>query len=154
MRSPDGSSVAVFKPEDEEPLAVNNPRGIGSGLPPLHTNNGMKPAPVEGLRKGTIVGEGPVREVAAFLLDHDGFSGVPPTTLACLVGGEIRSPKGSEKVKRGSLQAFVRSDGEAEEMGTSAFPVNEVHKITILDVRLGNTDRNGGATLFKIFNLF
>ena len=34
--------------------------------------------------KGTPCGEGAAREVAAYLLDHDGFSGVPVTSLANL----------------------------------------------------------------------
>ena len=38
--------VAVFKPEDEEPLAANNPRGLN-----------VRSATGEGLRKGTRVGE-------------------------------------------------------------------------------------------------
>ena len=33
--------------------------------------------------------------------------------------------------------------------GTSAFPAFEVHKIAILDMRLGNTDRNGSNVLAK-----
>jgi hypothetical protein len=50
-----GETVAVFKPLDEEPLAVNNPRG----LPP--SKNG------EGLKRGTRVGEGAAREVHFFV---------------------------------------------------------------------------------------
>lgn len=45
------SLVQVFKPVDEEPLAVNNPRGL-----PLSTTG-------EGLKRGTRVGEGAAREV-------------------------------------------------------------------------------------------
>nr|CAD1843429.1 unnamed protein product [Ananas comosus var. bracteatus] len=50
--------VAVFKPIDEEPMAENNPRGL-----PLSTDG-------EGLKRGTRVGEGALREVAAYILDH------------------------------------------------------------------------------------
>ena len=50
--------VSVFKPIDEEPMAVNNPRGL-----PLSLDG-------EGLKKGTRVGEGAFREVAAYILDH------------------------------------------------------------------------------------
>ncbi|MCI89661.1 phosphatidylinositol 4-kinase gamma 4-like, partial [Trifolium medium] len=45
--------VSVFKPIDEEPMAVNNPRGL-----PLSLDG-------EGLKKGTRVGQGAFREVAA-----------------------------------------------------------------------------------------
>ncbi|KAG0456504.1 hypothetical protein HPP92_024292 [Vanilla planifolia] len=69
--------VAVFKPIDEEPMAKNNPRGLPLSMDGI------------GLKKGTRVGEGALREVAAYLLDHPvkgrktslcgdiGFSGVP-----------------------------------------------------------------------------
>ena len=41
-------------------------------------------------------------------------------------------------------QAFVDAEGDCEERGISAFAVREVHKIALLDMRLGNCDRNGG----------
>ncbi|KAI3787421.1 hypothetical protein L1987_41879 [Smallanthus sonchifolius] len=50
--------ISVFKPIDEEPMAVNNPRGL-----PLSEDG-------EGLKKGTTVGGGALREVAAYILDH------------------------------------------------------------------------------------
>lgn len=65
--------VGVFKPADEEPFAENNPRGY---VPHKEENDG------EWLRQGIRPGELCLREVAAFMLDHDGFSGVPMTTLA------------------------------------------------------------------------
>ncbi|CAI9289017.1 unnamed protein product [Lactuca saligna] len=59
MQHPSGNRyVAVFKPIDEEPMAINNPQGL-----PV-TSNG------EGLKSGTKVGEGALREVAAYILDH------------------------------------------------------------------------------------
>ncbi|KAL3369103.1 hypothetical protein AABB24_009751 [Solanum stoloniferum] len=89
MRDASGNKfVAVFKPIDEEPMAVNNPQGL-----PLSVNG-------EGLKKGTRVGEGGFRECAAYILDHPksgrrslsgelkGFAGVPPTTFVkCLHKG-------------------------------------------------------------------
>jgi hypothetical protein len=61
--------VACFKPRDEEPSAPNNPRGlVGLGGSP-------------GLRHGVLAGEAMSREIACFLTDRDGFSGVPPTGL-------------------------------------------------------------------------
>lgn len=72
--------VAVFKPADEEPYAENNPRGyVAQGRPceyDFGLDDGMS------LRAGICPGEACLREVAAFLLDHGGFSGVPMTTLA------------------------------------------------------------------------
>uniref|UniRef100_A0A1J3F916 1-phosphatidylinositol 4-kinase n=1 Tax=Noccaea caerulescens TaxID=107243 RepID=A0A1J3F916_NOCCA len=140
--------VGVFKPIDEEPMAENNPRGL-----PLSPNG-------EGLKKGTKVGEGALREVAAYLLDHPksgrrslsgeerGFAGVPPTAMIeCLHPG-FNHPKGI-KTKIGSLQMFTENDGSCEDMGPASFPVEEVHKISVLDIRLANADRHGGNILMS-----
>ncbi|CAI6001937.1 unnamed protein product [Closterium sp. NIES-64] len=63
-------NVAIVKPTDEEPLAPNNPNGyVGRAL--------GQP----GLKRSIRVGEAGLREVAAFLLDHGGFAGVPATAL-------------------------------------------------------------------------
>ena len=43
----------------------------------------------------------------------------------------------------------MEAEGDCEERGISAFPVHEVHKIALLDMRLGNCDRNGGAFLHQ-----
>ncbi|XP_021846642.2 phosphatidylinositol 4-kinase gamma 4 [Spinacia oleracea] len=154
MFNPSGQKiVAVFKPIDEEPMAVNNPHGL-----PISENG-------EGLKKGTKVGEGALREVAAYLLDHPmngfyslnrdaiGFSGVPPTALVRCLNKGFNHPQGFEgtlkDVKIGSLQMFMENDGNCEDIGPRAFPVEEVHKISILDLRLGNADRHAGNILFK-----
>jgi hypothetical protein len=63
--------VAVFKPADEEPYAPNNPRGYL-----------RQPGQPMSLREGVDPGQACIREVAAYLLDHQGFGGVPMTTLA------------------------------------------------------------------------
>jgi len=131
-------NVAVFKPIDEEPMAVNNPRGL-----PLSTDG-------EGMKRGTRVGEGALREVAAYILDHRvvdresgrsvGFSGVPPTAI-------VRSLHRGKSFKVGSLQMFMENDGSCEDMGPRAFPVKEVHKVAVLDIRLANADRHAGNIL-------
>jgi hypothetical protein len=63
------SAVAVWKPIDEEPFAPNNPRGMKAQF----GSNTCRP--------GVKSGESSLREVLAFLLDHDGFACVPPTAL-------------------------------------------------------------------------
>jgi hypothetical protein len=65
----DNGSVAVFKPIDEEPFAPHNPRDM-QGLFGSET-----------CRAGVKSGESTLREVAAYLLDDQGFSGVPATSL-------------------------------------------------------------------------
>ena len=161
LKSTVGETVAVFKPADEEPLAKNNPRG-NSWMNNLNNGNNtdtaIQSSRGEGMRKGTRVGEGAAREVAAYLLDHDGFSGVPVTSLANLseqsvfFSGEdddIIQRENENSGKLGSIQEFIKADAEAEEFGPSLFPLEEVHKIAVLDIRLANTDRNAGNILVK-----
>lgn len=76
IRNLDGP-VAVFKPIDEEPFAPNNPRGM-TGLFGSDT-----------CRPSIKSGESTIREVAAYLLDHQGFSGVPTTSLVKLTHKEL-----------------------------------------------------------------
>ncbi|XP_059662203.1 phosphatidylinositol 4-kinase gamma 4-like [Cornus florida] len=143
--------VAVFKPIDEEPMAVNNPQGL-----PLSSNG-------EGLKRGTRVGEGALREVAAYILDHPrngprlisngdtGFAGVPPTVMVQCLHRGFNHPDGyecsSEHVKIGSLQMFMKNFGCCEDMGPRDFPVEEVHKISVFDIRMANADRHAGNIL-------
>ncbi len=61
----------------------------------------------------------------------------------------MQGQRSSKNVKVGSLQRFVESDGDCEEWGASQFPVEDVHKIAILDMRLANTDRNGSNILVR-----
>eukprot|EP00250_Pteridium_aquilinum_P006971 c16783_g1_i1 orf=492-2255(+) len=150
MQDEFGSSiVGVFKPADEEPMAVNNPKGL-----PVSMNG-------EGLKRGTKVGEGALREVAAFILDHmvdgqageklQGFAGVPPTVLikCChkYLGRSNFTGAATADTKIGSLQMYVHARSNCEDMGPAQFPVQEVHKIAVLDIRLANTDRNGANIL-------
>ncbi|KAJ6868074.1 phosphatidylinositol 4-kinase gamma 3-like [Populus alba x Populus x berolinensis] len=143
--------VSIFKPIDEEPMAVNNPQGL-----PLSIDG-------EGLKKGTRVGEGALREVAAYILDHPksgprpfsgeerGFAGVPPTAMVKCLHRGFNHPDGyefdSKNIKIGSLQMFMENNGSCEDRGPSSFPVAEVHKISVLDIRLANADRHAGNIL-------
>jgi hypothetical protein len=161
----------VFKPEDEEPLAPNNPRGRAAPAPPPPAGGwalapaGGPPgssaaaaaggeaalaagaplcaaAPGEGLRRGLRPGEGAAREVAAYVLDHGRFSGVPATAMVALelgAGAEgfaddadgLLSAAAGPHVKVGSLQEWVPSESDCEERGVSEFPDSEVHKIAV-----------------------
>eukprot|EP00879_Flechtneria_rotunda_P003896 GHRR01004136.1.p1 GENE.GHRR01004136.1~~GHRR01004136.1.p1 ORF type:complete len:856 (+),score=330.29 GHRR01004136.1:2389-4956(+) len=65
-----GTKCAIFKPCDEEPLAPANPKGyIGRALGD------------PGWKSTVRVGEAAMREVAAYLLDHEHFAQVPHTVL-------------------------------------------------------------------------
>ncbi|KAF5734992.1 Phosphoinositide 4-kinase gamma 4 gamma 4 ubdk gamma 4 pi4k gamma 4 [Tripterygium wilfordii] len=143
--------VSVFKPIDEEPNAVNNPHDL-----PVSSDG-------EGLKRGTVVGEGALREVAAYILDHPrtgprgftsevmGFAGVPPTTMVRCLHAGFNHPEGFEyslkNAKIGSLQMFVKNSGSCEDIGPGAFPKEEVHKISVFDIRMANADRHSGNIL-------
>lgn len=154
MRDQDSTPVAVFKPVDEEAYAPNNPRDMKA----VFGSDTCRP--------GVKSGESTLREAVAFLLDHEGFAGVPATALVDLkhesmpslsldasmatsedVFGRIQKilPKCNQDNlhgKVGSLQEFVQSAGPVEDYCSDLFENEEVHKIGILDLRLMNLDRN------------
>ena len=195
-----GGRVGIFKPCDEEPLAPNNPKGWNSRS---MSDPGMKPS--------VRVGEAALREVAAFLLDHDGFAGVPAACLVAVshqslnyaaqpptnstapydapleapiaasspVGGtaphahaslcardatessavssdspvatpadsRLTAPAVPGGVKLGSLQAFAEHTCDANDIASSRFSADSIHRVGILDVRLLNLDRHAGNLL-------
>jgi len=124
MKDAEANTIAVFKPNDEE----------GNSSPKKMKDN-------ETIDRGILDGEGAQREFAAYLLDKDHFAGVPETELVELELNGVN--------KMGSLQRFVDNDGASWDIGPSKFPIREVHKIGVLDLRLYNTDRHGGNILFK-----
>lgn len=132
-----GETIAVAKPVDEEPLALNNPKGFG-GL--------MLGQP--GIKRSIRVGETGIRELAAYLLDHGGFAGVPATALVKIshVAFHVNEPTA---YKIASLQNFVSHDFDAGELGPSGFSVASVHRIGIFDLRILNLDRHAGNILVK-----
>ena len=75
----DSKPLGVFKPIDEEPFAPNNPRGMNA------------PFGSETCRPGVKSGESTLREVFAYLLDHEGFAGVPLTSFVELAHPALRN---------------------------------------------------------------
>jgi len=160
--------VAVFKPADEEPYAENNPRGYVK----QHDS-------VISLREGILPGEACLREVAAYLLDHEGFSSVPMTTLAearhpafstnglmlklaeggaaigphslnsSFVNGTSSSSSPALIKKVGSCQEFIYAEDTMDDLSPSMLSTDEVHKIAILDIRIMNADRNVANLLVR-----
>jgi len=114
-----GEHVAVIKPLDD-----------ATSAPP--TNGGG----------GGYESKAVLREVAAFLLDRDGFANVAPTALI-----KISRPEMETSVA--SIQRFVAHHYDAGELGPSRFSVTSVHRVGILDVRLLNIDRHAGNILVK-----
>jgi len=193
--------IAVFKPADEEAYAINNPRGYLPAPTCLTTSNHTQdPINSCAMRAGIRPGECCLREVAACLLDHSSFSGVPDTTLvearhkgfnhngsgwnlteggasvgnhvlhqnnttpttfiqsrenakgdntnATIISSNI-SPSHNIPKKVGSFQSFVKSECTMDDLSPSLIPIDEVHKIAILDIRILNADRNSANLLCR-----
>jgi len=146
----EGSNVlGVFKPTDEDALSLNNPKGYYSPS-------------VRRFKENFSSGETSIRECAAYLLDIDNFSGVPATDLVIchhpafspnreLIIYPSQTPynKLQGKFKVGSFQEFKNNHGSLEDIGTTALPIEEVHKIALLDIRIANTDRHEGNILYR-----
>jgi len=135
MRDKEGTVIAIFKPKDEEGSSENNPKKSDDED--------------EFVARGILVGDRAIREVAAYQLDKGHFSGVPETIMATLHHPTFGPAAGADTGKTGSLQAYVENDGASWDIGPSRFPVREVHKIGILDMRIFNNDRHGGNILMR-----
>ena len=117
-------NLLVFKPEDEEPFAENNPRqfnGIRLGLGDIQGVTGHS-----GFRKGIKSGEGWKREVAAYIIDRKHLFSVPTTVQA-----HIRHPYFFQrcpklKFKVGSLQYFVDEADLCSDWAPSKYSLFEV----------------------------
>jgi len=136
LKDKNGTTIAVFKPQDEEGNSDNNPK--------RKINNSDSIIPIN---KGILPGEAALREVAAHLIDTERFFGVPKTQLVKLT--HIFGADNQLVTKIGSLQEFIENDGCSEEFGFRSFPVEEVHKIGLLDLLILNTDRHAGNILVK-----
>lgn len=127
MKDVYNKELAVFKPADEEGI---NLEGFDGG----------------DIKPGCAAGDGYLKEVAASLLDKDGFHGVPRTVIA-EYAHDVFKNNGDLKKKVGSLQEFVPSECSSEDMGPSKFSTRDVHKIGLLDCRILNLDRHLGNML-------
>lgn len=157
LKNAEGNITGVFKPLDEQGDNDNNPK---NGKETVSSDDDSQ-EPVDMSRHGISSSDTIYREVAAFLLDRKGFFGVPRTSLIVLRHPEMRdrlpdstSPmvdltKLPSNIKLGSLQEYIENDGSSADFSPSLFPVDEVHKIGILDLMLFNTDRHSGNILLK-----
>ncbi|KAG9450014.1 hypothetical protein H6P81_009979 [Aristolochia fimbriata] len=142
LRSDNGTKISVVKPIDDE-------AGLSKGFV------GLILGP-QGLARPSLDGETAVREVAAYLLDHGGFAGVPPTALVSISEAAFRSNRSKTMAavapapapsRMASIQRFVPHDYDAGDLGFSSFSVASVHRIGILDIRILNIDRHTGNIL-------
>lgn len=85
LKDDSDSLVSVFKPIDEEPFAPRNPRGM------------QAPFGSATCRPGVKSGEMTIREVVAYMLDHESFADVPATTLVKVNHSSLNSAEISEE---------------------------------------------------------
>lgn len=91
------------------------------------------------------------REVAAFLLDHpalegeEGFGRVPPTTI---VRAKYYNGDRKTEWERGSLQGFIPN----KKWKPKEFAVDDVQRLSLIDIRFGNNDRHCGNILKSNIN--
>jgi len=140
MYSGIGEIAACFKPRDEEQHAPNNPKG--------HVNSlGSK-----SMSRHILSGELSIREAGAYILDSNHSFHDVPKTVQIEVRDEDRKffnynsrKKDGKQITRkvGSLQRFVECQySNTADLSNGMYPIREVHKIGILDLRLLNCDRN------------
>ena len=143
MKNIEKRKIAVFKPHDEEQGMPNNDKGYGG--------NGE-----HSLRPNFKPGQGCIREVAAYIMDVNNFTGVPPTTLVhCehpnfnYSSHRSHGRSVSQFPKLGSLQTFVNAEGTFEDYGDNMFSDFEVQKLALFDIRTLNCDRNASNILLQ-----
>lgn len=148
MRGANRQILGLFKPFDEEIHAPNNPVG-----PSFQGALGHRKT-----RRGCRSGESAHHEVAAFVVDSFfGFGIVPKTYYAefshssFFLAREKRASRRVVKKKIGSFQEFVGGFVSVNKLSKdqiNAIPLDEFQLLVVLDVILGNTDRNVGNILF------
>jgi hypothetical protein len=128
--TPTNHIFACFKPRDDEPGSRNNPNQAS-------------------VRNGVLPGEAAEREAAAFILDWDGFCGVPATILTEAACEMFQQPHNAgPRPKIGSFQHFIQNAPDTVgDFSPHLFAAREVHKIGILDLRFLNMDRNDSNIL-------
>ena len=134
--------IGVYKPQDEEWGMPNNKSDPYQYNPQYAADMQMrKNAP----RRGYIQGTGYLRERSAHTIG--GRFGAPPTAI-------IEVPfKGAAKnatLKKGSFQLFVKGGPIAlmTDEQKKAIPVKEMQRIALLDLLIGNSDRNQGNLFY------
>lgn len=141
IRDRKGQKIGVFKPSDEEVFMPNNPRGKSCQYDPKLPRR-------FGPRSGHIQGTSWKKEINAHRIGR-------PLDVPFTSQMKVPFPKtpGSIELveKTGSFQQFVRGT-PVEEMTfrqIKDIPIKEVQKVAILDLILGNSDRNTGNLLYN-----
>jgi len=166
LRDRSAQFCIVVKPGDEEANSENNPHQYRQQLSSPRT----KPHQTRSYKGKIVPGFCMYREVAACLLDGEGFSFVPPTQLVKFRHKLIQKQKYQQPVgdggagggggmggeedwrvnchyKLGSAQLYVKNIGCAEDFAPSLFDEQCVQRIAVLDIRVCNLDRHEGNLL-------
>jgi len=130
LRDTEGKIIAIFKPTDEEGDSQNNPKRSEENESFVH--------------RGILPGKQAIREVVAYLLDKEQ---IPQTMMVTLQHPSFQTKEGASKT--GSLQEFVENEGASWDVGPNRFPIDQVHQIGVLDMRIFNNDRHGGNILMR-----
>ena len=144
MRSPSRRLAAIFKPQDEEAYAPNNPKDYTDGTGEMRIKTGIPPG-------GTAI-----RECAAYVLDRHAplslCANVPATTMATACHPNFKQATDTHVLKRGSLQEYCCHQCSAEDISSSKFTQHSVQTIAMLDIRTFNQDRHAGNMLVRLEN--
>lgn len=133
--------AGVFKPFDEEIGGPNNPF--------KRSYRGEIASRIAGYK--TMVGRGVFREVAAYIVSHCLGLNIVPMTCFAEFSHEFfyNTNEGfflqKVKTKRGSFQEYKAGFKHVYELSKKALeeiPLDQFHRIFILDVIIGNMDRN------------
>lgn len=142
-----GENIGIFKPSDEEVNMPNSPRVKASDADAYDKTNPKR----LGAYHGHVQGTGWIKEIGAYLIaKRSGIADVPVTVKMTVPFPERHgSPRLIEK--EGSLQKFI--PGEVLESRKHdeimKIPAQEIHKIVLFDLLIGNADRNLGNCFIK-----
>ncbi|KAL4500413.1 hypothetical protein ABPG72_003364 [Tetrahymena utriculariae] len=144
LENVDRNNVAIFKPLDEEPYAPNNPKGYVGKL-------GQR-----GIRSGIRSGEQGYREVVAYILDPEGFHGVPATTFVEFYHPSFKyhqnqTPSQQKEYNNIKRPSFIDVDKANFQQILSDFNQDQIKRGS-LQVFVKNTEECGnyGNSIFSI----
>ena len=146
-----GEVIGVFKPTDEQPYMPHNPKG--------RTPKTL-PKDFKELYQGFPMEKSSERELASYITSEQLFPGFALETarISLQCPRDYEKPKTPTVLKEGSLQAFgkgtpsIALEDRTELMKIETpdgVPTAEMQKLALLDLVIGNNDRNEGNYLYS-----
>ena len=149
LRNRRGQIKGIFKPQDEEDGAENNPRRPSMAKSEVPFENILSATPEEpsqpltlAKRHGIPPGEAAIREVIAYLIDRDGFLHVPVTVMAnaCYFSFHQKGEDShSKRTDSGSLATFASgSPASSSDIASSSFPASQAgsHSSSAVNIQM------------------